>query len=337
MQSGLKRTAAASAPPPVWVRLLLGYLLLTLPVVLVGLVATGGTPRALLTLLLHLPLVAWTVFLHRAYPTGRGVLPALADWTLLGLLPLLYWELPVLMEAMPGAVTYRDPAVQALEAALFGGRPAWEWASALPYGWLSELLHLGYLSYYPLIYLPPALLWLGATGRGDAGPGRGRERRGRDTEAFHRTVLALGAAMLGAYVVMIAWPVQGPRYLGVPEGVPAGPFRSVVLSILEGGSSRGAAFPSSHVSVALAQTLVALRFQTRVGLVLVPVTLLLAAGAVYGGFHYAVDVLAGALLGVGAAAVALAGAGRNPTSPAGLQRSPSGTSRRNDLNALPNP
>ena len=96
----------------------------------------------------------------------------------------------------------------------------------------------------------------------------------------------------------MVFPVQGPRYIAPPAGVPDGLFRSLTLALLEGGSSRGAAFPSSHVSVAVAQTLLALRFQRRLGWVLVPVTTLLALGAVYGGFHYAVDVLVGAALGV---------------------------------------
>ena len=61
----------------------------------------------------------------------------------------------------------------------------------------------------------------------------------------------------------------------------------------------GAAFPSSHVAVAVAATAVALLEWRVLGLALVVPTTLLTLGSVYGQFHYAVDALAG--IGVGLA------------------------------------
>lgn len=276
-----------------WTAVLLAWLLATLPILLAG---AGTAPSGwLLFVPVHGCLIGWTWLVRRDRRRHR-LREVAADWTFPVALPFLYAELPILMAGMPGAVTYRDGPVAALEAALFGGQPAFEWASALPVPWVSELLHLGYLAYYPLIYLPPALLWLGLTG-----PREPVLRR----DAFDRTVLALCLAMLPAFAIMVAWPVQGPRYLGVPAGIPHGPARSAVLTVLEAGSSRGAAFPSSHVSLAVAQTALALRWQRPVGVASAAAALLLAAGAVYGGFHYAVDVLAGGLLGLLAAVVAL--------------------------------
>ena len=100
------------------------------------------------------------------------------------------------------------------------------------------------------------------------------------------------------FAIFVAFPVHGLRYLGVPEGVPEGPVRGLVLSLLERGSSRGAAFPSSHVAVIVAQTLLALRHHPRAGRWVLVIAIGLGAGAVHGGFHYAVDALAGTALGV---------------------------------------
>jgi membrane-associated phospholipid phosphatase len=90
-----------------------------------------------------------------------------------------------------------------------------------------------------------------------------------------------------------------------------GPLRATVERILRAGSSRGTAFPSSHVAVSVAQTLALWQLARGVAPALAPATtvatVLLAAGAVYGGFHYAVDVLAGALVG---AVTGLAGRAR---------------------------
>jgi len=246
--------------------------------------------------------VAWTDLRVGAGKAGRGT-RLFADLHVLLLLPLLYAELPFLMEGMPGPVVFRDPLVQAAEGALFGFQPAWELAGAAPLPWLSEVLHLAYLLYYPIIYVPPLLLYWSVVQNGP--PGRpGTVTRPRASAEFEEAACALALSMAMCFVVFVVWPVQGPRYLAAPEGVPDGFFRVITLRILEGGSSRGAAFPSSHVAIAVTQTLVMLRFRRPFGVLLGVVTVLLALGAVYGGFHYGIDALAGAVFGAAAAGLA---------------------------------
>jgi membrane-associated phospholipid phosphatase len=77
----------------------------------------------------------------------------------------------------------------------------------------------------------------------------------------------------------------------------------MTLGLLERGSSRGTAFPSLHVAITVTQSLFALAWYRSLGVVLSFATVLLAVGAVYGGYHYVVDVLAGALLGLTAGSV----------------------------------
>ena len=84
-----------------------------------------------------------------------------------------------------------------------------------------------------------------------------------------------------------------------------GPVRAFTHFLVEAGSSRGAEFPSSHVAVAMVQSLMALRWQPRVGVVAAVCTILLSIAVVFAGYHYAVDVLAGALLGAVIGAVAV--------------------------------
>ena len=106
------------------------------------------------------------------------------------------------------------------------------------------------------------------------------------------------------FVVYALFPVDGPRYLVGAAAAPDGPVRSFVLHLLAAGSSRGTAFPSSHVAASLVASLCALRFQRPVGLVVAVLTMGLALATVYGGFHYLVDVLAGVIVGGGAWLVA---------------------------------
>jgi membrane-associated phospholipid phosphatase len=220
------------------------------------------------------------LWIRSRQPASTGMWRLLIDWLPLLAAPLLYAELPYLIAGV--GAPFRDALVQQWESGLFGASPARTMAAALPNRMLSELLHAGYLSYYALIYAPPLLLYL----RGD--------RAG-----FQRVSATVITVFAVCFAVFIVFPVAGPRYLWpAPPGIPDGPVRRAALALLTAGSSRGTAFPSSHVAVSVAQTLLALRLQPRAGVVTLVLTVLLALGAVYGGFHYAVDVLAGGLVGV---------------------------------------
>jgi membrane-associated phospholipid phosphatase len=231
------------------------------------------------------PPAAW--LWSRLAARAPRVAELLAGWYPLLLVPALYSELAVLNQAVFGGA-YFDSLVIGWEQWLFGGQPSREWAVAAPWLWLSEPLHAAYLAYYPLIYGPPLGLWLA----------------GRRSD-FEICVFTLMLVFFAHYVFFIYFPVQGPRYLFPPHagGLEDGFFHGLAHRLLEAGSSRGAAFPSSHVGVAVAQVIVVARVAPRFALLLAALAGALAAGAVYGGFHYAIDAVAGALLG-GAAALA---------------------------------
>jgi membrane-associated phospholipid phosphatase len=232
---------------------------------------------------LHVAVLAvamWAIGADQGFRRGVGdLLPLIVA-------PLLYGEIPALIAAVGSG--YHDVAVQGWEAAVFGGQVSQSFAAAVPIEWVSELLHAGYLAYYPLIFVPPLLLWAR------------RERYG-----FAQTILALTVTFLVCWAFYIVWPVQGPRYLwGAPAGVPDGFFRRIDVGLLAAGSSRGAAFPSSHMAVSAAQAVMAWRWQRRpVAWAISIVAVLIGVGAVYGGFHYGVDMIAGAVLGGGVAFV----------------------------------
>lgn len=238
-----------------------------------------------------------------AIHAGRRATPAmrvLGDWLPLLALPILYAVMPWSSVHPPGRVF--DGTVQGWDRSVFGTDPARTLAGALPWRPLSELLHLAYFSYYAIIYVPAFLFYV-----------RPRNRRG-----FHDIVWAFTIAMVASFVVFSLYPVEGPRYAWPPpEGVPDGPVRRLVLSVLEAGSSRGTAFPSSHVANAVAIALAALRWRRWVGLGLTIATIMLGFGAIYGGFHYATDVIAGLALGVVSWGITTRMAGRSFETAAG--------------------
>lgn len=220
---------------------------------------------------------------------GLGLLPAWrwrspAWWRELYpvlIVPFLYAELPLLNRAVWDG-HYFDDAIIAIEGAIFFGQPSREWAVALPNLPLSEVLHASYLSYYFLIIVPPVYLWL-------------KRRPG----ACRGAVFALMLTFFAHYLFFVYFPVQGPRYLFPPPGgvIAEGFFYQLAHRALEAGSSQGAAFPSSHVAVGVAQSIIAWRWFPRAGVLVTALTIGLALGAIYGGFHYAFDAVAGAALG----------------------------------------
>jgi membrane-associated phospholipid phosphatase len=208
----------------------------------------------------------------------RPVARTVGDFLPLFVAPMLYGEVPLLIGALGSS--YHDVRVQSWELAIFGQHPSRVLATFMPNPAWSELLHMGYLAYYPAIFVPPLLLYV-----------RG-ERRG-----YAQTVLALTVAYLACWVIFAVGPVEGPRYLWTPNA-PDGPIRRLTLALLAAGSSRGAAFPSSHMAISVVQTVLAFRWQPKMGAILALVAVLVGLGAVYGGFHYGVDIIAGAVLGV---------------------------------------
>lgn len=206
----------------------------------------------------------------------------------------LYTSIGLLNRAV-GVV--HDARVIAWEQALFTGQPARDWIRAQPWAWLSAPLHAAYFSYYFILAGTPLLLWL--SGR---------------RAAARQTLLLMLVAFYVCYGVFLVFPVSGPHYaFPLPEGraKQVWPAR-VVEFLIARGDAWGTAFPSSHVAVALAAAAGAWRGWRRLGAFVVPLSLLLAVGTVYGQFHYVLDALAGALVAAGALYVGRARGGATP-------------------------
>lgn len=232
-------------------------------------------------------LVGFLLYLFTRLPERAPVGRFLHDFYPLLLLPALYGEIGILSVQLGADATFaRDAVVQRWEEVLFGGQPSRDWIRAAPSMFWSGLLHLAYFAYYAIVALPPLLL--AARGRRDGA---------------RRVVLTIMVAFVACYVVFVLYPVAGPNY-AFPH--PTGPVREVwsariVYAVLESGSSFGAAFPSSHVAATLACVLALAREWRAAALVCAVPALLLTVGTVYCQMHYAVDTLAGIVVGVGAA------------------------------------
>lgn len=200
------------------------------------------------------------------------------------LLMPFYAEIGFMNRGLGEAAVYaNDAVVQSVEATLFGGQISYEWIRNYPSRFWSGLLHLAYFSYYPIVIAGPVLL-----------VARGKRSEGRSV------ILATMIAFVVCYVWFVLYPVAGPNYTFAH---PTGPVREVwsarlVYGVLAGGSSFGAAFPSSHVAATVAATIGLWRVWKSLAAWFVFPAALLTVGTIYCQMHYGVDATSGLALGV---------------------------------------
>jgi len=187
---------------------------------------------------------------------------------------------------------WQNQHLVALESTLFAVPPL-VWLHRSVPGWGVELLQFGYFAFYPIYPVVGLLFW------------SWRKKPGWQN-AFRDMTDALSIGYLICYAVFIALPTQSPRHAGniVPAGQ-TGPFGWLIGLIQSSGGVHGNAFPSAHIMLAFVVLVFAIRYWRRVAPWLMVINVLMCLGAVYDGYHYTVDVIAGALLGTVVAAAYL--------------------------------
>ena len=194
------------------------------------------------------------------------------------------------------------------EQAVFGCQPALLFAQKAPWGWFSELMCMGYISYFPMMTILLIYYFFY-----------------RYNEFLKAAFVLLGAFFI-FYVIFIFLPVTGPQfyYLAVgPEKIAAGVFPNLgdwflthsermavpgwtdgfFYHILEMAHNAGerptAAFPSSHVGITTVVMLLAHHAHCRkLVLGMLPFYILMCLSTVYILAHYAIDALTGLFTGV---------------------------------------
>ena len=194
------------------------------------------------------------------------------------------------------------------EQSLFGCQPSLLFSQKVPWGWFSELMCLGYVSYFPLMLIVYLYYFF------------------KRYHEFQMTAFVILGSFFAYYVIFVLLPVTGPQfyYLAVgTEKIAEGIFpnlgdwflthseRMAAPGWTEGfwyhmldlthdaGERPTAAFPSSHVGVTTVVMLLALRPRSK-GLIftILPFFILMCLSTVYIYAHYAVDVMGGLVTGV---------------------------------------
>ena len=194
---------------------------------------------------------------------------------------IFYLEIPPLAQmVMQG---YFDDKIIESEERLFNGQPSIYLGERFPFKWLSELLHLCYFSYYPIVFGLAAMLYF-----------QGRH------EAFHEVVFGEVLTFNLCLIWYIFMPVMGPYYQfeKIRGSLADGFFFKLVHMILSNAASKGTAFPSSHCAIGVIVVLYAARYDPVAFAIMCPFGVGLVLGTIYARMHYAVDAILGTVLAI---------------------------------------
>lgn len=249
-------------------------------------------------------IVAMTLALWLVYRMVPCPLTRLAR--VVGQLALLSWWYPDTYE-LNRILPNLDHVFASLEESLFACQPALLFPEAVKSPVFSELMDLGYASYYPMIAVVTLFYFF------------------RRNKEFERAAYIVAASFFLFYVIFVAVPVVGPTFyykavgleqiragvfpaLGTyfnfhTECLPSpgwtdGVFYHLVESAKAAGERPTAAFPSSHVGITT--VLLWLAWHTgnrRLFFCLLPFGVLMFFATFYIQAHYLVDALAGLLAG----------------------------------------
>lgn len=201
-----------------------------------------------------------------------------------------------------------DHIFAALEQSLFGCQPALLFAQRFSHPVFSELMYLGYSSYFLLMAVVVVYYFF------------------RRYDEIQRTAFVILASFFAFYVIFVILPVTGPQFYYLAAGLDNiaqgvfpnvgnyflthdemmtmpgyedGPFYQFMIFAHAAGERPTAAFPSSHVGVTLVLLLLAVRTRSRCLVAFVATLFILMCFAtVYIRAHYVIDVLAGLVTGV---------------------------------------
>lgn len=226
--------------------------------------------------LLGLALIGSTQVLSHYFPaTGRVV----GDWLPCLLLLTVYWQ----------AGRFFGTPNEKLQAWLAEfdrrrlGTLLDPWARKWNTTWIGTYFELAYLFCYPLIPLGVGVLYWA--------------KLRSAIDVYWATVLS---ASYLCYVIVPFAQTLPPRLLHCAESAPPSmpKIRSFNLFILRHASIHLNTFPSAHVASTIGASLVLMRFVPAVGVIFLLMALSIAAGAVVGRYHYALDVILGAMLAI---------------------------------------
>ena len=201
---------------------------------------------------------------------------------------LYFTECIWLSQLMYDGVSF-DAFFANLDYRIFGFQPAIQFPRYFQqYRFVNEMFFFSYFFYYALVSTGVWILFIR-----------------KHYQIAIRTLFIISVSFFILYVCFIFFPVKGPKYFFTElheiwySNFRGFFFTSMVKSVFNNTNLGGAAFPSSHVALALIAFLLNWKYNRYLVPVYLPLTILLFISTVYLYAHYFVDIPAGILTGIG--------------------------------------
>lgn len=171
-----------------------------------------------------------------------------------------------------------DPLLARTEEWIFGFQPSILFSIKFSSIVITELMNLGYLSYY-FIIIGFALMTLY-----------------RMPQKFDQYLFIISCSFIVYYTLFIIIPSWGPQFYfsapanQAPEGVF---FQKIIALIQHEGEAKTGAIPSSHVGITLIISILSYRHFKFFFWCILPFVVLLVCSTVYIKAHYVIDIIAG--------------------------------------------
>jgi membrane-associated phospholipid phosphatase len=211
-------------------------------------------------------------------------------WSIRTFYPVVFYlygflEVDHLVRMFFGSYWANDLMINA-DKVIFGVHPT-VWIERYYTPWLDELMSFFFTGYY--FFMPVVAFTLFFKGK-----------REETLAAFSVVTFAY----LTTYLLFYLFPALNPRMIPWMAEMHNTNYTGYLIAsftrMLQGsdGVVRGGVFPSSHISGAMAWSLVAWRYERKLGLFLIPMVFGVAIATVYLRYHHAVDPIAGLIMGV---------------------------------------
>jgi membrane-associated phospholipid phosphatase len=244
--------------------------------------------RELLMGLCFLLLTPLTLLLVRLLNPARGSLARFLRLCYPQALYVLYFTESIWLSQLIFGGASLDGFFAGLDRLLFGFQPSVEFSRHLhDYPLVNELFFFSYFFYYALVATGVWVLFA--------------RRRVHRAE---RVLFVISASFFIMYVWFVFFPVKGPKYYFADlraawySDFSGYFFTRFMKAVFNHTNLGGAAFPSSHVAIAVVSLLLNWKHNRFLIPVYLPLTLLLFASTVYLYAHYFVDVAAGIPVGI---------------------------------------
>jgi membrane-associated phospholipid phosphatase len=232
-----------------------------------------------------LPLNLLIIILFLLIPYWRNkALSSSLTFFFLSVFPLtgyayLYKLAGSLIHLLPSS--WKDDHLARIDRLIFGHSPNLTLISFYS-PWFTELMMFAYVFYLPLVVI--LAFWL-------------YKRKG--AEKLESYILSLGLAYVICFIVFILFPAASPRFFYSGNQPASGFLFWKLMKMVEAhGQYQGGSFPSAHCAAGSVMIVYAWQTGRWAFILIFPLIILFFISTIYGQYHYAVDVLAGIIVGV---------------------------------------